>query len=104
MSRYSEAEAVYGHPLQYAVVEGLDYPRGHIVLETEDLDKDAVLHKLRMDDDPLGAVDPSYKLSMRAMHMLDHLHAYGSQIRVERYNRCPTDEQWSPCDVRKKAL
>lgn len=22
-------------------------------------------------------------------------------IQVERFNRCPTCEQWSPCDVRK---
>lgn len=25
----------------------------------------------------------------------------GSGLHVERYNRCPTCEQWSPCDVRR---
>jgi hypothetical protein len=96
VSRHAEAEAVYGHPLQYAYVEGLEYPTGHLVLETGQLDDEAVLYQLRMRGDPL------HKLEMHAIYKLEHLHAYRAVIRIERYNRCPTCEQWSPCDVRRR--
>jgi hypothetical protein len=65
MSSQEEAEAHYGHPLQYALV-GSAY-----VGNTENLDDDAV-----------------YRLA-------------GVRLPIERYNRCPTCEQWSPCDKRK---
>lgn len=66
MSTYEEAEAFYGHPLQYA------HCTGALVLNTEQMPDEQVRQKVggtRWD-------------------------------RVERWNRCPTCEQWSPCDVR----
>lgn len=65
----AEAEARYGHPLQYALL-GWAY-----VGNTENLD-DATVRAL--------AEEPFHS--------------------IERYNRCPTCEQWSPCDVRRVPL
>jgi hypothetical protein len=76
------------HPLQYAFVIGLGSP-DPIVYDTEQMDDDQVLDAL------YG------KVPMSVEHMLRHRAGYRSQIRIERYNRCPTCEQWSPCDVRK---
>jgi len=90
-----EAERLYGHPLQYAFVKGLQYPHDPLVLETGELDDDAVIRKLRLS---------GQELSSAATWMLDHLAGYRSQIRIERYNRCPTCEQWSPCDVRAAVI
>jgi hypothetical protein len=89
MSRRSEVEAMYGHPLQYAFVGHLRYPHDPLVLDTENLSDDQVLDKLAMSGDLLH----------REQHMLAHRQAY--RFDVERYNRCPTCEQWSPCDVRR---
>jgi hypothetical protein len=76
------------HPLQYAFVTGLGSP-DPIVYDTEQMDDDRVLDAL------YG------KVPANVDHMLRHRAAYRVSIRVERYNRCPTCEQWSPCDVRK---
>jgi hypothetical protein len=46
-----------------------------------------------------------------AQHPLQYGYRHGWQLVfdpgddpavVERYNRCPTCEQWSPCDVRRR--
>ncbi len=66
---HAEAEARYGHPLQYALVGA----RAHYVGNTENMTDIAIMTAAGQ----LGA------------------------LTVERYNRCPTCEQWSPCDVRK---
>lgn len=34
---------------------------------------------------------------------LDHFHPAQYEIEGERYNRCPTCEEWSPCRVRMLA-
>jgi hypothetical protein len=70
--RRSEAELTYGHPLQYAYC-GESYV-GH----TEDM----------TDDDVRDFIAE-----------VEHRSFYG--LPVERYSRCPTCEQWSPCDVRR---
>ncbi len=66
-------EDYYGHPLQYALVGYLTTYVGN----TEDMSDQQVRQA-----------------------------AFGAGTRdnwsiVERYNRCPPCEQWSPCDVRK---
>lgn len=66
---YAEAEALYGHPLQYAMVGG----RGIYVGDTENTPDDEVRRTAEAD----------------------------AWMSIERYNRCPTCEQWSPCDLRK---
>ena len=66
--QYLAAEALYGHPLQYALVGGV-YVGG-----TQDMDDAAV----RAEAGPSGVAG----------------------LTVERYNRCPTCEEWSPCDMR----
>ena len=68
MSSNAEAEALYGHPLQYAMI-GRTY-----VGYTEDRTDAQVLASAGMPD--IG-------------------------LPVERFNRCPTCEQWAPCDVVK---
>jgi hypothetical protein len=70
-SRYAEAEAKWGHPLQYAYIG--TGPHDPMVVGTEDQSDEQV--RARVAAQGMGAV-------------------------VERYNRCPTCEQWSPCDVR----
>jgi hypothetical protein len=80
------------HPLQYAIVEGLQYPMDPIIYGTEKLDDDAVISHL------LLVVS---QLTMAGQYRLIHLAGYRSTIRVIRFDRCPTCEQWSPCDVRK---
>ena len=96
-SRYQAAEETYGHPLQYAFVNGLSYPRSPIALETGELDDDRVLAAMRDHQiKTFGLLD-----NPRALRKLEHLHGYRSEIWLDRYNRCPTCEQWSPCDVRK---
>jgi hypothetical protein len=89
-ARYEEAEKLYGHPLQYAYVEGSVIYPGRAVMATETLDREAVLDKLLHDDKNLNS---------QQVYVLEH--HYG-ELRVERYNRCPTCEQWSPCDVRQR--
>jgi hypothetical protein len=81
------------HPLQYAFVEGLQYPMDLIIYGTEQLD----------DDEVLAALLP-YIGDMRddGRQRLTHLAAYRAGIRIDRYNRCPTCEQWSPCQARRK--
>lgn len=64
-----EAEALFGHPLQYAYV-GRTYVA-----------------------DSNGYTDDEVR------QIAGHEGAIG--LPVERYNRCPTCEQWSPCKVRK---
>lgn len=82
------------HPLQYAFIEGLQYPKDPIVYGTEALDKQGVLELLL----PVAG-----QLRSDGRQRLLHLLAYDSEIRVTRYNRCPTCEQWAPCAVRKAA-
>lgn len=67
--QYLAAEAMFGHPLQYALVG----PQAVYVGGTEG----------KTDAEVLAASSVPYPAT------------------IERYNRCPTCEQWSPCDRRK---
>lgn len=67
--QYLMAEALYGHPLQYALVGSQSVYVGN----TENMTRADVLTASGL---PEGST-------------------------VGRYNRCPTCEQWSPCDRRK---
>lgn len=80
MNTYEEAEAIYGHPLQYALV---GFHCNIYVGDTEHMDDRAVRQ----------AAATKWDVPDRAWE-------YGP---IERFNRCPTCEQWSPCDVRKRS-
>jgi hypothetical protein len=71
MGMQEEAEARYGHPIQYALV-GNTY-----IGDTEDVDDITVRQRAGFSTTSTGG--PT----------------------IERYNRCPTCEQWSPCDRRR---
>ena len=93
MSRYTEAEAAYGHPLQYAMVAGGGLREAYIA-GTEHLTDDQVLDKLRAAHDDSSAA--------QIVHALDHRPAH--IFYIERYDRCPTCEQWSPCTMRRATM
>jgi hypothetical protein len=72
---------VSGHPLQYAVVYGPGLgPFGTVRYDTDRLSDAEIAHDLHPDAPGLAR-----------------------DVRVHRYDRCPTCEQWSPCDVRLAA-
>jgi hypothetical protein len=84
------------HPIQYAIVDGLQYPASPVVYGTEALDKSGVCRRLLV-----WAERNPGSLTEAALYRLRHLQGYLPEIRVERFNRCPACEQWSPCDVRR---
>src|SRR3954468_22783595 len=67
------------HPVQYAIITGPGFPRwGAVKYNTEHLTHADFTRGM-----PPGLA---------------------ADVRIERYNRCPNCEQWSPCDVRQRLL
>lgn len=97
MSRRDEAEALWGHPLQYAFVQNCGYPHNPMLAHTENMSDAQVFAALAS----RGKDDNGRELLPRERQQLAR--PGPNFLRTERYNRCPTCEQWSPCDVRKRA-
>lgn len=96
MTRYDEAEALWGHPLQYAFVQHVGYPHNPMLVNTENMTDEQVCAALSS----RGKDDHDRELLPHERQQLGRPQVNG--LRTERYNRCPTCEQWSPCDVRKR--
>jgi hypothetical protein len=86
------------HPLQYAFVDGLQPPHAPMVYGTQDLDDEQVLDRIL----EWAGEHPTGGLSDVALYKLQHRDGYRREIHVDRYNRCPVCEQWSPCIQRKR--
>lgn len=98
MSSRAEAEKLWGHPLQYTfVLHTVAYPHDPMLAETGDMTDEQVFRTLA----ERGKDSAGRELTSQVQHQLAHPAGY--LLRTERFNRCPTCEQWSPCDVRKAA-
>lgn len=80
------------HPWQYAVGTLNSGSLPGAAYGTENADDDAVRAAI---------LRAPGNLTTDELHMLKHPRAY--PLRLERFNRCPTDEQWQPCNARLAA-
>jgi hypothetical protein len=82
----------YGHCLQYAIVNGLQYPHSPLVWEVEEMTDHEILRYLR---DHMDGLSPSAKFKLTTANLAHSAEIPG--VQIIRHNECYVCHVPSPC-------